>query len=132
MTDSDHIYEIHANFCSVLANEKRLRILHLLGQGEQPVGDIATALGLTPSNVSQHLRIMRNLGVVKTDKRGAQVYYSITSPKFSEGYMLIREGLAEIHLSAKEILFPEDMRKAGLREVKKRPPGQSDSLRVQR
>jgi len=108
MTDSDRIYAIHANFCGVLANEKRLKILHLLGQEELSVGEIATALDLSPSNVSQHLRIMRNLGVVKADKRGAQVYYTVTSSKFVQGYTLIREGLAEIHLSTEEVLFPED------------------------
>ena len=82
--------------------------MHMLGQGEHSVGEIASSLDNTPSNVSQHLRIMRNLGLVRANKKGTQVYYGITSKKFVEGYRLIREGLAEIHFSSTDLLFPED------------------------
>ncbi|MBW1784336.1 MAG: winged helix-turn-helix transcriptional regulator [Deltaproteobacteria bacterium] len=104
----DSIYEAHANFYSALGNEKRLHIVHLLGEGERSVGEIAEELGLSPSNVSQHLRIMRDLGLVRGRKNGTQVFYTITSRKFIDGYRLIREGLAEIHFSRSEVLFPED------------------------
>ena len=87
----DLIYSIHASFCGALANEKRLRILHLLGSGERAVHEIAADVGITPSNASQHLRIMRNLGLVRVHKEGTQAYYRLTSEKFSEGYRLIRK-----------------------------------------
>ena len=107
----DLIYSIHASFCGALANEKRLRILHLLGSGERAVHEIAEEVGITPSNASQHLRIMRNLGLVRVHKEGTQAYYRITSEKFSEGYRLIREGLAELHFAKSDVLFPEDQNK---------------------
>jgi len=104
----DIIYSIHAGFCGALSNEKRLQILHLLGGGPRSVGEIAAEIGITPSNASQHLRIMRSVGLVRVQKEGTQSYYSITSEKFSEGYRLIREGLAELHFSKSNVLFPED------------------------
>lgn len=104
----DIIYSIHASFCGALANEKRLHILHLLGGGERSVKVIAEEVGITSSNASQHLRIMRNLGIVRVHKEGTQAYYRLTSKKFSEGYRLIREGLAELHFSKSDVLFPED------------------------
>jgi ArsR family transcriptional regulator len=91
-----------------LANEKRLRILHFLGSGKRNVREIAEEVGITPSNASQHLRIMRNLDLVRVHKKGTQAYYRLTSKKFSEGYRLIREGLAELHFSKSDVLFPED------------------------
>jgi ArsR family transcriptional regulator len=109
--DTNIIYELHANFCSTLANEKRLKILHFLAEKEHSVGEIAKKLEIPPSNVSQHLRIMRNLGAVKARKKGTKVYYHISSKKFSEGYRLIREGLAELHFSKSDVLFPEDRKK---------------------
>jgi ArsR family transcriptional regulator len=112
MFDHDEvIYSIHASFCGALANEKRLRIFHLLGDGDRPVKEIAQTVGITPSNASQHLRIMRNLGIVRAHKEGTQSYYRLTSKKFSEGYRLIREGLAELHFAKADVLFPEDEKK---------------------
>jgi ArsR family transcriptional regulator len=106
--DIEGIFEAHAKFCSTLAHEKRLRILHFMEDGEHCVGDIAEELGVSPSNVSQHLRIMRDLGLVKARKKGTRVFYRLTSRKFIDGYRLIREGLNEIHFFGSEVLFPEE------------------------
>ncbi len=102
------IYMLHANLCSALANDKRLKILHLLGTKEASVGQIAEELDISPSNVSQHMRVMRNVGVVVARKEGTQTFYRPASPKFVEGYRLIREGLAEVHSLKSEVLFPGD------------------------
>jgi ArsR family transcriptional regulator len=104
----EDIYGLHAELCSALANDKRLRILHLLGEKECSVGEIAQRLKINPSNVSQHLRVMRAAGVLTTRKDGTQIFYSPTSMKFVEGYRLIREGLAEVHALKADVLFPED------------------------
>ena len=48
-------YEIQAETCKVLANPKRLEILHALRNGEQTVGDLVEILGVPKANVSQHL-----------------------------------------------------------------------------
>ncbi len=119
---ADIIYSIHAGFCGALSNEKRLRILHLLGAGPRSVGEIAAEIGITPSNASQHLRIMKNVGLVRVQKEGTQSYYRITSEKFTEGYRLIREGLAELHFSKSNVLFPEDQE----RRKKKAAPAEPE------
>ena len=94
------------------ATNVALMLSSKLGQSPMQIaGEIAGELNLPPTNVSQHLRIMRNLGTVKARKYGTKVYYSISSKKFSEGYRLIREGLAELHFSKSEVLFPEDQEK---------------------
>jgi len=94
-TDDQEIFKIHAEFCSVLSNEKRLRIMWILQEGERSVSDIAEALDLTVTNVSQHLKILKNQYAVTERKDGKQVFYRITNLKFIEGCRLIRQGILE-------------------------------------
>lgn len=89
------LFEIHADFCSVLCNPTRVRIMWFLADGETSVTDLATTLGLPVPNVSQHLRIMRDRGAVRMRKDGQKVYYRVANPKFIEGYKLISEGIRE-------------------------------------
>ncbi len=66
----------------VAGNEVRLKILYLLFQEERlSVCDITRILGMKIPAVSQHLRKLKDLGMVKTRRRGQTIYYSI-----SEGY----------------------------------------------
>jgi len=91
------IFKIHANFCSGLANDKRLRILFLLKNREYSVGELAEELELSVTNVSQHLRVLKNINAVAERKEGQHVFYRITSLKFIEGCAMIREGIFETH-----------------------------------
>lgn len=89
------IAELHSSFCSIFASPIRLKILWMLEGGEKSVGEIAEKLNLSLPNVSQHLRLMRDLGAVRTKKLGRTVYYSNANPKFLKGSKLIQEGLIE-------------------------------------
>jgi ArsR family transcriptional regulator, arsenate/arsenite/antimonite-responsive transcriptional repressor len=62
-----------------LSSEPRLRILELLRGRALCVGALAARLDLSPSAVSQHLRILRNVGLVVADKRGQFVHYVVDS-----------------------------------------------------
>ncbi len=62
------------------ADENRLRILHLLSQGEQCVCDLMGVLKMGQSKVSRHLSYLRNAGLVKHRKEGLWVYYSLEKP----------------------------------------------------
>ena len=91
------LFRLHAQFCSVFSHETRLKIIWLLGGGERCVSDIASELGLTVQNVSQHLAVMRDKGAVTYRKCGQKACYSIANPKFLEAFMLIRSGLLELY-----------------------------------
>jgi ArsR family transcriptional regulator len=60
-----------------LADETRLRIVALLSHGELCVCHIQAALGLSQSNVSRHLGILRAAGVVQHRRDGTWVHYSL-------------------------------------------------------
>jgi DNA-binding transcriptional ArsR family regulator len=61
----------------VLAEANRRRILDLLCEGEQPVGDLVTALGISQPAVSKHLRVLREAGVVDVRVDGARRVYRL-------------------------------------------------------
>jgi ArsR family transcriptional regulator len=89
------LYQLHASVCKGLADPKRLLIINALRDGELRVSKICDELGLPQSNVSQHLAILRDKGIVKTRREGQFVYYSLTSQKIIEAMDLLREVMAE-------------------------------------
>lgn len=68
-----------ASYFKGLADEKRLRILNLLFQGELCGCDIQHVLGATQSNVSRHLAYLKNAGLVVDRRVANRVYYSLVS-----------------------------------------------------
>ena len=57
----------------MLADPKRLRIVGMLRDRELSVGELAEALGVAYPNVSQHLNVMRDAGLVATRRSGTNV-----------------------------------------------------------
>ena len=97
MVPMDEI-EQHANLFKALSDPTRLKLIRLLGENAARSGDEATEcspphecdehgflcvnalahrLGVTQSAVSQHLRILKNLGLVKGERRGYNVHYAV-------------------------------------------------------
>ncbi len=63
---------------SALAHPLRLRIIEKLRDGPCCVCKIIPFVGGEQSNVSHHLAILRNAGIVSSEKRGQEVWYSVT------------------------------------------------------
>jgi DNA-binding transcriptional ArsR family regulator len=59
----------------VLAEPKRRRILDLLRDGGRPVGEIVDALAMSQPAVSKHLRVLRDVGLVRVRRHGRQMLY---------------------------------------------------------
>ena len=78
-----------------MANPKRIAIVELLGRGECSVGELAEALSSSISAVSQHLRTMKDKGVVENRKEAQTVFYRLKNPKLIEGCHIMREVLLE-------------------------------------
>ena len=68
----------------ILGEPNRLKILTSLGLECRPVSAIVAATGLTQTNVSFHLRILREAGLVKPQKNGSFVFYCLPDPKLRE------------------------------------------------
>jgi len=97
------IYELHAEVCKTLANPKRLEILNHLRDSEMMVSQIVERVGAAKANISQHLSVMRQTGIVTTRREGINIYYRIANPKVIQACDLMREVLLE-QLTEKEKL----------------------------
>ena len=86
-------FELEADTIRVLANPKRLMIVDLLGRGPNTVTEIADGLNLSLQNASQHLRVMRDRGIVRAQRDGREVRYALRSPVLSESCQLVRRAL---------------------------------------
>ncbi len=74
---NNKIYELKADLLSALAHANRLRILEFLRNGEKCNCDIYPALDLEQSNLSRHMKILQEAGIVTARKEGLKVYYQI-------------------------------------------------------
>jgi ArsR family transcriptional regulator len=92
---SDASCELLGGFFTIFAHATRMRILCALQQEPMSVTEIANHAGLTVTNTSQHLRLMRDRGAVIAEKRAQNVYYRIADPRFAQAMLLIREALLE-------------------------------------
>ena len=90
-----NIFSQHAELLKALAHPRRLEIISLLRDQELPVTSIHSMLDLPQANISQHLMILRDAGVVTTRRDGKQIYYSISNLKFVKASDLIREVLID-------------------------------------
>jgi len=68
----------------VLSAGTRVRMIELLKRRPMCVNALAGELGVTPAAVSQHLRILRNVGLVEADKRGYFVHYRVNEATLRE------------------------------------------------
>lgn len=93
------LYVLHASICQTLAHPKRLEVIERLRESEISVTDLAEALDISQPNLSQHLALMRQKGIVTTRREGLNVYYRLASPKIVKACDLMREVLVE-HLEA--------------------------------
>jgi DNA-binding transcriptional ArsR family regulator len=105
-----NFYELHAQMCQVFTSAKRLEILNLLRDKELSVGELAKLAKIRQANLSQHLGILREKGIVMTRRDGVKIYYSLTNPKIIKAFDIIREVLLE-KLARNERLS-QDLQKA--------------------
>jgi DNA-binding transcriptional ArsR family regulator/YHS domain-containing protein len=91
----NRIFELHSELLKALAHPRRLEIIQLLRDQEMCVTDIHSMLDLPQANISQHLMLMRDAGVVASRREGKQVYYKIAHSNFIEACDLVREILIE-------------------------------------
>jgi len=100
------LYTLQAQLCQVLADPSRLELIHLIGDGERTVGELIAATGLRQANVSQHLSLLRQRGVVATRREGTTVSYRLGYPEILEACALTRRILLRQLEETRELVAP--------------------------
>jgi len=99
----EELTELTASLCHALNDPKRLLILHALAAGPASVGALATAVEATVANVSQHLAVLRERGLVVSERDGLNIIYSLRYPELIDAVGQLRA-----------ILRTESRRRAGI------------------
>ena len=73
----DRLYEAFARTAQAVASPKRIEVLELLAQGEHAVEALARATGMTVTNTSAHLQVLRHAQLVETRKDATKVFYRL-------------------------------------------------------
>ena len=89
------LYELHASICQTLANPKRLEIIAHLRDGEKTVTELMEVMQISQANLSQHLGLMRQKGIVIARREGLNIYYRLSNPKIIQACDLMRQVLLE-------------------------------------
>ncbi len=95
MNHEFEIFEMQAQLCQSLGHAVRLRIVHLLKEGPKSVNEIAKMVGVSQPTSSRHLSILRSNGILMANRKGSEVYYSISNPKIVEVCEMMRAILTE-------------------------------------
>lgn len=89
------IYDLQAEICSALASPVRLHILDLLAEGEKTASDLLEVLEIPKANLSQHLAVLKDAGIIHSRKEGLYQYMNLSIPKIKEACALVRSVLIE-------------------------------------
>jgi DNA-binding transcriptional ArsR family regulator len=101
---ADATYRDLSDLFTALADPTRAKLVHALLRQELCSCDIAAVAGISASGASQHLRVLRNLRLVKSRRVGKLVYYSLDDSHIA---MLIQLGLTHLgHGVADSALLP--------------------------
>ncbi|MDD2360253.1 MAG: metalloregulator ArsR/SmtB family transcription factor [Syntrophaceticus schinkii] len=84
-----------STYFKALADDNRLKIIHALSREELCVRDVADIIGTTMQVASHHLRVLRDIGLVKNRKEGKHVFYSLKDRKTAEFVQNVIEDLED-------------------------------------
>ncbi|MGM0507189.1 MAG: metalloregulator ArsR/SmtB family transcription factor [Bacteroidota bacterium] len=85
------LYEELSQVTKALSNPHRLEILDLLAQSPFPVAYIAEQIHLPVANTSQHLQVLKASGLVRTERKGKFMYYSLAGEHVFDTWVTLRK-----------------------------------------
>jgi DNA-binding transcriptional ArsR family regulator len=87
--DRKALAERQASLCGVFANAKRVLILWSVMEAEKSVGEIAAEIEASLQCTSQHLRLMKDMGILDSRRDGQMIYYTIVGSELADHCQLI-------------------------------------------
>jgi DNA-binding transcriptional ArsR family regulator len=98
------LHQLKAEFFKTLSHPLRIRVLELLSEREQSVGELLHEVAVEPSNLSQQLAVLRRAGLVTTRKERSTVYYSLTTGQIAELLAVSRSIMTSVLSGQAELL----------------------------
>lgn len=88
-------YRRRTEVCRALTDPKRLMLIDLLRGDARSVGDLARELAITLANASQHLAVLRSVGLVISRREGSSVWYRLRDPWLAKACDIVGRVVAD-------------------------------------
>jgi len=82
---------MHLQVCSALGDPKRILILYLLDDGPKCVNGLVEVMDVPQSTVSRHLKVLRDHRLVRTERQGTNIQYSLACDEIIQALELLRQ-----------------------------------------
>ena len=89
------IQMLHAEICQALADPIRILLLYQLDDRSQSVGELGDRLEINQPTVSRHLKVLRERGMVNTERHGTTVVYSLADHRVIQALDLMRNVMTD-------------------------------------
>ncbi|MHB8670524.1 MAG: ArsR/SmtB family transcription factor [Acidimicrobiales bacterium] len=86
----EELEELTSTMCRALNDPNRLGVLYALAAGPHSVNELCELLDVPQSNLSQHLSVLRDRGLVDTEREGDRVIYALRDRRVLEAVDLLR------------------------------------------
>jgi ArsR family transcriptional regulator len=89
-TLAQEVSRMEADLCSALTDPNRILILYVLDEKPRTVGELVIELQISQPSVSRHLKVLRDRGLVTTNRQGTSIEYSLADSRLIQALDLLR------------------------------------------
>lgn len=94
-TLKEEVIQLEADFCAALSDPTRIFILYALNDRSQNVTELTHELGIPQPTTSRHLKVLRERGLVDTERQGTVIIYHLTDRRVIEALDLLRSAMRD-------------------------------------
>jgi DNA-binding transcriptional ArsR family regulator len=94
-TLKQEIIQLQADFCSALSDPTRIYILYALNEHPLNVTELTNELALPQPTISRHLKVLRERGLVFTERQGTAITYHLTDQRIVQAMDLLRSAMRD-------------------------------------
>jgi ArsR family transcriptional regulator len=89
------IIQLQADFCAALSDPTRILILYALNETPRNVTELTNELGLPQPTISRHLKVLRERGLVITERQGTVITYHLADQRVIQAMDLLRSAMRD-------------------------------------
>ena len=94
-TLKQEIIQLEADFCAALSDPTRIFILYALNERSQNVTELTNELAIPQPTISRHLKVLRERGLVYTERQGTVIHYHLTDQRVIQAMDLLRSAMRD-------------------------------------
>lgn len=94
-TLKEEVIQLEADFCAALSDPTRIFILYALNDRSQNVTELTKELGIPQPTTSRHLKVLRERGLVYTERQGTAITYHLADQRVIQALDLLRSAMRD-------------------------------------